>query len=224
MSASIERIAEHMEALDAVIAASFETTAFLDHFKDQPDRRQAGKVMYPLDEVLLLSLLAVLAGAEGFTSDIARFEARRSLACSAVIRIVAGGGHERTIISAISSRPSTKASGVASRHGWRLRLTRARLAEAIASSTGRRSLDLAHGRKDRRKPSTWCRPSRRASGWCLPRRRSARSRTRSALFPLSSTCRVDRRGARHHRRDRMPARHRPADHRQESRLHSGAQG
>ncbi len=61
-----------MEALDAVIAASFETTAFLDHFKDLPDRRQAGKVMYPLDEVLLLSLLAVLAGAEGFT-DIARF-------------------------------------------------------------------------------------------------------------------------------------------------------
>jgi predicted transposase YbfD/YdcC len=61
-----------MEALDAVVAASFETTAFLDHFKDLPDHRQAGKVTYPLDEVLLLSLLAVLAGAEGFT-DIARF-------------------------------------------------------------------------------------------------------------------------------------------------------
>jgi predicted transposase YbfD/YdcC len=61
-----------MEALDAVVAASFETTVFLDHFKDLPDHRQAGKVTYPLDEVLLLSLLAVLAGAEGFT-DIARF-------------------------------------------------------------------------------------------------------------------------------------------------------
>jgi len=61
-----------MEALDAAVAASFETTAFLDHFKDLPDHRQAGKVTYPLDEVLLLSLLAVLAGAEGFT-DIARF-------------------------------------------------------------------------------------------------------------------------------------------------------
>jgi predicted transposase YbfD/YdcC len=33
---------------------------------------QAGKVAYPLDEVLLLALMAVLAGAEGFT-DIARF-------------------------------------------------------------------------------------------------------------------------------------------------------
>jgi predicted transposase YbfD/YdcC len=61
-----------MEALDAVVAASFETTVFLDHFKNLPDHRQAGKVTYRLDEVLLLSLLAVLAGAEGFT-DIARF-------------------------------------------------------------------------------------------------------------------------------------------------------
>jgi predicted transposase YbfD/YdcC len=61
-----------MEALDAAVAAGFETTAFLDYFKDLPDHRQAGKVTYPLDEVLLLSLLAVLAGAEGFT-DIARF-------------------------------------------------------------------------------------------------------------------------------------------------------
>ena len=34
--------------------------------------RQPGKVIYPLDEVLLLALLATLAGAEAFT-DIARF-------------------------------------------------------------------------------------------------------------------------------------------------------
>ncbi len=53
-------------------AAVFETTVFLNHFKDIPDHRQAWKVSYPLDEVLLLALLAVLAGAEGFT-DIARF-------------------------------------------------------------------------------------------------------------------------------------------------------
>ena len=53
-------------------AAQFETTVFLGYFKDLPDHRQAGKVVYPLDEVLLLALLAVLAGAEGFT-DIARF-------------------------------------------------------------------------------------------------------------------------------------------------------
>ncbi|MFD0387860.1 ISAs1 family transposase (plasmid) [Tistrella bauzanensis] len=49
-----------------------EAIGFLEHFEELPDGRQAGKIVYPLDEVLLLSLLAVLAGAETFT-DIARF-------------------------------------------------------------------------------------------------------------------------------------------------------
>jgi predicted transposase YbfD/YdcC len=53
-------------------AALGETTVFLSYFKDMRDHRQAGKVTYPLDEILLLCLLAVLAGAEAFT-DIARF-------------------------------------------------------------------------------------------------------------------------------------------------------
>jgi len=53
-------------------AAAFEATVFLGYFKDMPDRRQPGKVTYRLDEILLLALLATLAGAEGFT-DIARF-------------------------------------------------------------------------------------------------------------------------------------------------------
>jgi predicted transposase YbfD/YdcC len=49
-----------------------EATVFLSFFKDLTDPRQKGKVMYPLAEVLLLCLLAVLAGAETIT-DIARF-------------------------------------------------------------------------------------------------------------------------------------------------------
>jgi predicted transposase YbfD/YdcC len=52
--------------------ALFEAVVFLNHFSDMPDHRQRGKVTYPLDEVLLLALLAVLAGAESFV-DIARF-------------------------------------------------------------------------------------------------------------------------------------------------------
>jgi predicted transposase YbfD/YdcC len=52
--------------------AILESVAFLDHFADLPDPRQLGKVIYPLDEILLLSLLAVLAGAETFTA-IAQF-------------------------------------------------------------------------------------------------------------------------------------------------------
>jgi hypothetical protein len=57
-------------------AAIAETTSFLHYFSGLPDHRQAGKVDYPLPEVLLLILLAVLAGAETFT-DIARFGERK---------------------------------------------------------------------------------------------------------------------------------------------------
>ena len=49
-----------------------EALVFLDYFNDLADPRQQGKVVYPLREMLLLCLLAVLAGAETF-ADIARF-------------------------------------------------------------------------------------------------------------------------------------------------------
>jgi hypothetical protein len=52
--------------------AVLESTVFLEYFRDLPDQRQVAKVVYPLFEILLLCLLAVLAGAETFT-DIARF-------------------------------------------------------------------------------------------------------------------------------------------------------
>src|ERR1022692_2139615 len=61
-----------MEDMTADCGALGEAVVFLNHFRDMPDPRQRGKVMYPLDEVLLLALLAVLAGAESFV-DIARF-------------------------------------------------------------------------------------------------------------------------------------------------------
>ena len=61
-----------MDTEGTAFAAVAETTSFLHYFNDLPDHRQAGKVDYPLPEVLLLILLAVLAGAETFT-DIARF-------------------------------------------------------------------------------------------------------------------------------------------------------
>ena len=61
-----------MDDVTTDCGALFEAVVFLNHFKDMPDHRQRGKVMYPLEEVLLLALLAVLAGAESFV-DIARF-------------------------------------------------------------------------------------------------------------------------------------------------------
>ena len=61
-----------MERTGLEAGAISEALVFLDYFKDLPDARQPGKVIYPLAEVLLLCLLAVLAGAETFV-DIARF-------------------------------------------------------------------------------------------------------------------------------------------------------
>ena len=57
---------------DADFGLIAETASFLCYFSALPDARQAGKVVYPLDEVLLLSLLAALAGADSF-AGIARF-------------------------------------------------------------------------------------------------------------------------------------------------------
>ena len=53
-----------MEGSEADRGAIVESVVFLEHFRDLPDPRQRGKVIYPLEEVLLLCLLAVLAGAE----------------------------------------------------------------------------------------------------------------------------------------------------------------
>jgi predicted transposase YbfD/YdcC len=58
------------------VGALGETIVFLDHFRSLPDPRQRGKVIYPLEEVLLLCLLAVLAGAESVV-DIARFGTKK---------------------------------------------------------------------------------------------------------------------------------------------------
>jgi predicted transposase YbfD/YdcC len=65
-----------MEAATTDCAAFNETVVFLSHFKDLKDPRQQAKVSYPLDEILLLCLLAVLAGAETVT-DIALFGCKK---------------------------------------------------------------------------------------------------------------------------------------------------
>ena len=42
--------------------------AFLTHFQAVGDPRQQGKVLYPLEEILLLVLCGVISGADGWTS------------------------------------------------------------------------------------------------------------------------------------------------------------
>ena len=61
-----------MESSADETVALCETVVFLSYFKALPDPRQSGKVKYPLGEILLLCLLAMVAGAETII-DIARF-------------------------------------------------------------------------------------------------------------------------------------------------------
>jgi predicted transposase YbfD/YdcC len=61
-----------VDSLIEDIEALHETVVFLQYFKDLPDGRQSGKVKYPLEEILLLCLLAVIAGSDTIT-DIAKF-------------------------------------------------------------------------------------------------------------------------------------------------------
>jgi predicted transposase YbfD/YdcC len=60
------------QALATAHEAFDEAVDFLEHFVDLEDPRQQAKVLYPLDEVLLLCLLAVLAGCDGWV-EIAKF-------------------------------------------------------------------------------------------------------------------------------------------------------
>jgi DDE_Tnp_1-associated len=95
-----------MESDGIQFAAIAETTSFLHYFSGLPDHRQAGKVDYPLPEVLLLILLAVLAGAEAFT-DIAELASGRLNCCGGFGPMRTA--RPRTIISAIFSPRSTPA-------------------------------------------------------------------------------------------------------------------
>ena len=65
-----------MDGVTRDCAAFDETVVFLKYFNDLPDPRQQGKVAYPLDEIRLLCLFAVLAGAEACT-EIALFGVKK---------------------------------------------------------------------------------------------------------------------------------------------------
>ncbi|WP_204842214.1 transposase family protein [Manganibacter manganicus] len=90
--------------------AILEGVVFMDHFADLPNPRQLSKVIYPLDEILLLSLLAVVAGAETFTA-IAQF-GKTKLALLRRFRPFANGtpDHDRWARCSPRSTPSRSRS------------------------------------------------------------------------------------------------------------------
>ncbi|MDR1243360.1 MAG: transposase family protein [Deltaproteobacteria bacterium] len=42
------------------------TISIIEHFGDMPDPRQQAKVLYPLSEIILLTLCAIICGADSY--------------------------------------------------------------------------------------------------------------------------------------------------------------
>ena len=103
LSAVVSRSQGHSPEAEGCPALG-EVIVFLSYFDDHLDARQAGKVEYPLDEVLFMYLLAALAGAETIT-DIGppRRQEARSAAPLAAVRC----RHASPDHLAISSPPWT---------------------------------------------------------------------------------------------------------------------
>ena len=84
------------EAFDRVVD-------FLESFEALDDHRQRGKVLYRLDEILLLVLLAVIAGCDSWV-EIEKFGQKNSICYGGSAR--SRTARRRTINSATSLQPS----------------------------------------------------------------------------------------------------------------------
>jgi len=159
-----------------------ETIVFLSHFKDLPDPRQIGKVTYPLEEVLLLCLLAVLAGAECFT-EIARF-GERKLALLRRLRPFLDGtpshDHLGDILATLDAEAFQRGFVA-----WVASLTG--VSTEVIAIDGKPCADPDRRRAARR-PSTWSRRLLPASALCSAKSRWRTSPMRSSPSPGSWIC------------------------------------
>ena len=197
-------------------AAFDETVVFLRYFKDLQDPRQQGKIAYPLDEILLLCLLAVLDGAECFT-EIALFGTKK-LALLRRFRPFKDGtpahDHLGDILATLDAEQfqGCFAAGLPGDRG-------------AGGRGGRRRQDLAPIRpqgRDKRLHSQGfgfrCAPAPRAwSG------QSGGKVQRGQSDPQAYRYAGDRRRNSDDRCHGLPARHRANGHRQESRLRPRAE-
>ena len=166
-----------MDGGTADCGALSESIVFLGYFKDLSDPRQQGKVIYPLNEVLLLCLLAVLAGAETFT-DIALFGEKKLDLLRRFLPFRNGApAHDRLgeIFAVLDAEVFQRCfvSWVAAMTGFRRK---------SSPLTARLRADPAKTRAPTTR-STWFLPLPRSSVWCLGRRRWMRSPMRSLPSP-----------------------------------------
>src|SRR5688500_14912647 len=143
------------------VGALGETIVFLDHFRSLPDPRQRGKVIYPLEEVLLLCLLAVLARAE---SDIARFGTKKRELLRRFRPFTDGTPSHDQLGDIFATLDAEKFQQCFV--AWVASLTGAPAGVIAARRCAARIRKRAG-----KPPSIWFPPSRRANGWCLAKSR-----------------------------------------------------
>jgi hypothetical protein len=170
-----------MEA-GAEFEARSEALVFLGFFADFPDPRQPGKVIYPLEEVFLLCLLAVLAGAETVV-DIARFGQKKIELLRRFLPFRDGTPSHDQLGDILATLDATEFQRrfVA----WVAKLISVSAdVIAIDGKTSRRSADKG----EERQRSTWCPLSQRASVWCSAKSKWRTNPTRSSPSLRFSIC------------------------------------
>ena len=87
-------------------------TALLDHFSALADPRQAGKVLYPLPEILLAVLCGTMAGAENLV-EIERWATRKLAFLRRFLPFARGIASHDTLTDVLNALP---AKSIASQH------------------------------------------------------------------------------------------------------------
>ena len=164
---------------------------WLEHFEPLEDPRQQGKVWYPLDETLLLCLLAVLAGAESWV-EIAEF-GKKKLDFLRRLRPFENGtpSHDQLgdLFAALDAEAFQRCF-----ISWVASLTK--LGPDIVAIDGK-TLRRAYQEGGAKAPihmisASWrshaAHGRARVSGWCSARRRWRRNPTRSPPSPICWTC------------------------------------
>ena len=212
-----------MDSGTADCGALSESIVFLAYFKDLSDPRQQGKVIYPLNEVLLLCLVAVLAGAETFT-DIALFGEKKLDLLRRFLPFRNGApAHDRLgEIFAVLDAEVFQRCFVS----WVTAMTGVpAVVIAIDGKTSRRSAKKKGANDAIHMVSAFAAQQRLVLGQTKVDKKSNEACPREGgdrCHPKIAEHASDRGRHRHHRRDGLPAGNRQANDRQRGRLRAGA--
>ena len=154
--------------------------ALLEHFSALEDPRQAGKVLYPLPEIMLVVLCATLAGAEDFVG-IRQWGDTKIDVLRRMLPFARGIPAHDTLNDGMNALPGEVFGAVFT--GWVEGLRKDApdpTAPEVVAIDGKSARRARRGEGPALHMVSGLRP--RAGGWCWGSRRQRRSRTRSMRY------------------------------------------